>query len=545
MLSSMVVQWGCKKDKDDGEKQATAKPAPSSTVKPTVKLTVKPTVKPIPPEKKALVVVDVQASFMALTGRMQLEGSLPVANSEGLPERISKIIEWNEKKGFFDYIIFSQDYHDPGHISFISGHVKSGLKEAHGLNFATVYCRFKKKNARHQDDIDYCCSKTWNNGKSHTGKKCEECGDDEKELCQEIEYPVWPDHCVKGVKSLAPPVSLTDPSPELEQGLRVETKMVGEKTIEVIHILKGTYIDRESFSMFADTGTDIPNGTDEILRSRGITELYFTGLATDFCVGRGALHALDAEVVSKPYKVFMFEDLMHGIIPEGIKKMKEDIENKGGKYITSSSFLLKHGADQFVDKWIAAIQQRNTDKMDKVKKYMETNLTGILADLDTTVEDLEGVLKAKSNHFDHVIRDKINFPDVDKVLRKAGLDTIHTFKHRHATKSLLDKFKVDKAAYLMKINQTKKRFRELGLNFPTDREKIGCDGGFDANPSACNNYNTEAAVLYENIKKAPKNTVPKRLWKEKPAKKKTSHHREADVEENGKKPSHLVISPQE
>jgi len=527
MLSSMVVQWGCNRSKDDEETTPGVPATPPSI-----------------PKKRALVVVDVQASFMALTGRMQLRGSLPVSGSEGLPERISKIIEWNEKNGFFDYIIFSQDYHDPGHISFMSGHNPKGLKVENGLSFATVYCRFKKKDARLQEDYDYCCSKSWKKGKSHTGKTCKECDAKEGELCKEIEYPLWPDHCVKGVKSLAFD-SLTDRSPELEQGLRVETKMAGKKTIEVIHILKGTYIDRESFSMFADTGTDIPNGTDAILQSKGITELYFTGLATDFCVGRSALHALDSKVVSNPYKVFMFEDLMQEIFEEEKKKMKEKIEELGGEFITSSSFLLKQGADKLVDKWIAAMPKKS--KMDKT--YMENNLTYILADLNTTVEDLEGVLKASPERYDNVIRQKLDDPNVDKVLRKAGLKTFHQDSRNKAQedlkalkKDLKDEVKVELAAYRLKFEETQERFNKLGLKF--DNNEIGSKTEAGADQEKYEEYNTAAAVLYENIR----NTMggpPKRPWKELKKAAGKSHHREADVEENGKKPSHLVISSQE
>jgi len=197
------------------------------------------------------------------------------------------------------------------------------------------------------NNLEGCCSETW---KFNQSGRCEECTTEEKntETCKTFSLDLWPDHCLKdGLTS----VEENDTKATIpESVLDVIEKAKKNKKVKDITIEKGEKQDRETYSIFADAGTNMLNGTNEKLRELGITKLYFTGLATDYCVGRSALHALGANARARlqkddkfstmtinitPYEVFMFEDLMKGIFPHTTQKMMNRIDTAGGKLIKS------------------------------------------------------------------------------------------------------------------------------------------------------------------------------------------------------------------
>lgn len=83
---------------------------------------------------------------------------------------------------------------------------------------------------------------------------------------------LWPDHCVQGTRGaeLHPDLSI----PHAELILR-----------------KGFRKDIDSYSAFTENDQHTPTGLAGYLRERGLTRLFFTGLAYDFCVGYSALAA--------------------------------------------------------------------------------------------------------------------------------------------------------------------------------------------------------------------------------------------------------------
>jgi len=304
---------------------------------------------------KALVIVDVQASFLKNIEFSGKDGSLAIPKSKYLPDKIIDLIRWDKKNKFFDFYILTQDWHSTKHIANASAHKdKEAIKDK-----ATVYCRLKEKKFETlgvtAEDLESCCSPTWNHNK---GNQCRKCTVQEKEqgTCKEISFPLWPNHCITDPKEEEKD-RVTDERPDIPVGLLEEIQSA-EKEKErleemIIRIRMGDKEDRESFSMFADTGTNLLNGTDVILRKKGINELYFTGLATDFCVGRSALHALGSDAYKAlartkhgkhtikidPYKVTMFTDLMEGLKPGSTKEMLRAIQIAGGEFMESSIFM--------------------------------------------------------------------------------------------------------------------------------------------------------------------------------------------------------------
>ncbi len=83
---------------------------------------------------------------------------------------------------------------------------------------------------------------------------------------------LWPDHCIQGTRGA-----------DLHPGLSIPHA-------ELI-LRKGFRKDIDSYSAFTENDQKTPTGLAGYLRERGLTRLFFTGLAYDFCVGFSALAA--------------------------------------------------------------------------------------------------------------------------------------------------------------------------------------------------------------------------------------------------------------
>ncbi|HRP79468.1 MAG TPA: bifunctional nicotinamidase/pyrazinamidase [Aquamicrobium sp.] len=86
---------------------------------------------------------------------------------------------------------------------------------------------------------------------------------------------LWPDHCVQGTKG-------ADFHPGLDW---TRAQMV---------IRKGFRPDIDSYSAFFENDRTTPTGLAGYLRERGVSDLTFVGLATDYCVAYSALDAMRA-----------------------------------------------------------------------------------------------------------------------------------------------------------------------------------------------------------------------------------------------------------
>jgi nicotinamidase/pyrazinamidase len=83
---------------------------------------------------------------------------------------------------------------------------------------------------------------------------------------------LWPTHCVQGTAGAAfHPDLRTDPAQ--------------------LVVRKGFRSAIDSYSAFFENDHQTPTGLDGYLRSRGVTDLTFVGLATDYCVAYSALDA--------------------------------------------------------------------------------------------------------------------------------------------------------------------------------------------------------------------------------------------------------------
>jgi nicotinamidase/pyrazinamidase len=104
-----------------------------------------------------------------------------------------------------------------------------------------------------------------------------------------IAQVLWPDHCVQGSK-----------------GAEFHPRLDTSRFAKIFQ--KGVDPEIDSYSGFFDNGHRRGTGLAEYLRSRGVTDVYIAGLATDYCV---KFTSLDARTLG--LNVFVLEDGCRGV----------------------------------------------------------------------------------------------------------------------------------------------------------------------------------------------------------------------------------------
>lgn len=100
-----------------------------------------------------------------------------------------------------------------------------------------------------------------------------------------VHFQHWPPHCVQN-----------------SQGAEFHPELRTEKIQQVF--LKGTGDKDDGYSAFEATNLDM----NEYLKSKGVTELYVTGLATDYCVKASAMDA-----AKKGFRTFVVTDAVSAV----------------------------------------------------------------------------------------------------------------------------------------------------------------------------------------------------------------------------------------
>lgn len=129
------------------------------------------------------------------------------------------------------------------------------------------------------------------------------------------EQVLWPDHCVQNTRGA-----------EFHPDLRTEK-------VEVI-IRKGFRREIDSYSAFFENDQKTRTGLKGYLQERGIRELYFTGLATDFCVRWSVIDAS-----REGFKCYVFQDGVRGIDLDGsVEQAWKEMREAGATLLTSDQF---------------------------------------------------------------------------------------------------------------------------------------------------------------------------------------------------------------
>ena len=125
------------------------------------------------------------------------------------------------------------------------------------------------------------------------------------------EQILWPDHCVQGTKGAEFPLALDS------------------ERFEKVVYHKGTDKDIDSYSAFAKGSRE--TGAVSFLRKEHVGELYFVGLATDYCVLYSILDALQ-----EGFTCFIVLDGCRGVdlTEHDVDRALEQMQAHGAKLIT-------------------------------------------------------------------------------------------------------------------------------------------------------------------------------------------------------------------
>jgi nicotinamidase/pyrazinamidase len=128
---------------------------------------------------------------------------------------------------------------------------------------------------------------------------------------------LWPDHCVQGTEGA-----------EVSKDLKL--------TNAQLIIRKGFHNDVDSYSAFLEADKKTNTGLASYLKERGITTIFLTGLATDFCVAWSAIDGRRAGLT-----VYVVEDACRGIDAQGsLAKAWFDMDKAGVKKIQSADLAV-------------------------------------------------------------------------------------------------------------------------------------------------------------------------------------------------------------
>ncbi|RPD99902.1 bifunctional nicotinamidase/pyrazinamidase [Aureibaculum marinum] len=130
-----------------------------------------------------------------------------------------------------------------------------------------------------------------------------------------IQQTLWPIHCVQNTIGAA-----------LHPNLKSES-------IEAI-FRKGTSITIDSYSAFYDNAHLKSTGLTGYLKDKGVTEIYFSGLAADICVYFSIIDALN-----EGFKCNIITEAVKPLDLEVYKKQQLELLKKGVRYISIDEFL--------------------------------------------------------------------------------------------------------------------------------------------------------------------------------------------------------------
>ena len=134
-----------------------------------------------------------------------------------------------------------------------------------------------------------------------------------------MEQTLWPRHCVQNSfgAQIHPDLTMLN-----------ETN---DQNTSVIHIYKGTKSDIDSYSAFWDNFKLSETSLNQQLKDKNVTQVFVTGLATDWCVYSTASHAIEYG-----YKTFIVEDACRGVDEKMIKERMHDFVKKTGRLVQSA-----------------------------------------------------------------------------------------------------------------------------------------------------------------------------------------------------------------
>jgi len=286
--------------------------------------------------KNALIIVDMQNCFLDSCTPNKFKADIPISGSGSIVAKINALREWelnyrnSQDKNFFTLTLFSHDVHSKNHTSFASAHVNAtnkvnGNPEYEAYGTIPVVCNIKgtsmdpftydtggEENGYPSGSLPKCCINppdTVENGEDEELCGCKETIEkthleSADSLCRMMTMPLDPDHCVNGTRGvkLSPYLIRRDEDIDIEKGTNEDVSTSGiffedfARVDDQINFAQGYGID--SYTM----------PTYKILKKHNITDLYFTGVSTEFTIKYSAMQAS-----MLGFKVWLIKDLMRGL----------------------------------------------------------------------------------------------------------------------------------------------------------------------------------------------------------------------------------------
>ena len=132
-----------------------------------------------------------------------------------------------------------------------------------------------------------------------------------------IPQVLWPSHCVQNTF-----------------GAELVSDLDRTHIRKIFH--KGTDPAIDSYSTFFDNGHRQSTGLGDYLKAKGVSDVYVTGLATDYCVKATALDAAQLG-----FKTFLVEDACRGVNlkPGDVDKAVDEMKAAGVAVVRSGDLL--------------------------------------------------------------------------------------------------------------------------------------------------------------------------------------------------------------
>jgi nicotinamidase/pyrazinamidase len=132
-----------------------------------------------------------------------------------------------------------------------------------------------------------------------------------------IHQTLWPDHCIQGTK-----------------GAELHKDIHSERIAAIFR--KGMDTEVDSYSGFYDNNHQLSTGLSGYLKEKGVSEIYFCGLASDICVYYSILDA-----VLEGFSATLIEDASRPLFPEKFDDIKCEIAKQGVLIVTSEDILTR------------------------------------------------------------------------------------------------------------------------------------------------------------------------------------------------------------
>lgn len=139
----------------------------------------------------------------------------------------------------------------------------------------------------------------------------------EKTLIGRMEETLWPDHCVQGT-----------PGAEFTSGM--ETNKIA------VIFRKGMNPSVDSYSGFYDNHRKVSTGLSGYLKEKGISKVYFCGLAADICV-----YFTIKDALNEGFSARLIEDASHPLNAAEYEILKKELVVKGVKIVYSKDIIEK------------------------------------------------------------------------------------------------------------------------------------------------------------------------------------------------------------